>query len=215
EHETLAALSYGGGEGGRVPAGVRLDDRQRHELLATRHRRQPLPFLPRRAQGGEPERARDRGEDAERSYGPAALFEQEAEVEEGGAGAAVRGRQSVAEPAEARDRLPEFRVVPGRVLVPGEAPLARDLAGEEAPRLALDRRLVRRGREMHVLLAWQTEPPLGDDHALDLVGSATEALHRGDGVQPLEAAVQRGGGIVGGELTVQAEDVQSDGCQPR
>src|SRR5207247_250646 len=60
------------------------------------------------------------------------------------------------------------------------------------------------------LLPRQAEPALRDDGALDLVGAATEALHRRGGVEPLEAAGERRRRVVGRELAGEPEDLHAD-----
>src|SRR5262249_57792094 len=63
--------------------------------------------------------------------------------------------------------------------------------------------------------AGHAEPALGDDEALHLVRAAAEALHRGDGVEPLEAAMQRRRLAVGRELTRQAADGEPHAAEGR
>src|SRR5207245_11076962 len=78
--------------------------------------------------------ARDRREDAEGGGGAAELLDEQPHIEQRRALPPVGRGEPVAEPAEAGDRLPECRVVPLGGAVPREAPLARDLGGEEAAR---------------------------------------------------------------------------------
>src|SRR5439155_273382 len=84
-----------------------------------------------------------------RTPGAAELLDEQPEVEQRRALPPVGGGQPVAEPAEARDRLPEGRVVPLGGAVPRQAPLARDLGGQEAARRLPDRLLLFRRRELH------------------------------------------------------------------
>src|SRR5436190_377962 len=123
--------------------------RERHALLAARDGRQPRALLRRRAERRETESARDLCKDGERRGGAAELLDEQPEVEQRRALPPVGGGQPVAEPAEARDRLPEGRVVPLGGAVPRQAPLARDLGGQEAARRLPDRLLLFRRRELH------------------------------------------------------------------
>src|SRR5438132_9190848 len=210
EAEGLAAPAHPGREGGRVGARALLRDRERHPRLAARDGRQPRALLRRRAERRETEPARDLHEDAEGRGGAAELLDEQPQVEQRRALPPVGRGQPVAEPAEARDRLPEGRVVPLLRAVPREAPLARDLGGEEAARRLPDRLLLLRRRELHGLLPRQAEPALRDDGALDLVGAAPEALHRRGGVEPLAAAGERRRRLVGRELAGQPEHLHAD-----
>src|SRR5438105_3746647 len=101
------------------------------------------------AERRQAEPARDLRKDGERRGGAAELLDEQPEVEQRRALPPVSGGQPVAEPAEARDRLPEGRVVPLGGAVPRQAPLARDLGGQEAARRLPDRLLLFRRRELH------------------------------------------------------------------
>src|SRR5438876_127938 len=158
DHEAPPARAHRRPEGRGVGGGGLLGNGKRHALLAPRDRRQPVAFLRRRAERGERQAARDGGEDPERRDEAAALLDEQPEVEERRALAAELARQTVAEPPEAGDRLPEGGVVPLGRRVPRSPALARDLRSKEATRRRLHRLLVGRRPEVHAYLRGSPRP---------------------------------------------------------
>ncbi len=150
EAEGVAATIEHGLERRRLAHGIALGDRERDHPRSAPERREPLAALLLGAERVQGQSTRDRGEDPERRDGPAAFLEQEAEVEHRRALPARRLGQREPEPSEVGDGLPEGVVMTLRRGVPPEPPLARDLRGEESPRLILDRLLLCGGREVHV-----------------------------------------------------------------
>jgi hypothetical protein len=151
EPERVAAPGERGLEGGRLERRRPLRDRERHQALAARDRRQPRAALRVGAERVERQTTRDGREHPERRDCPPALLDQQPEVAERGPLPARGLRQREAEPTELGHRAPERRVVPLRGAIPLEPPRACDLRGEEPPRLLLDRLLLVGGGEVHEL----------------------------------------------------------------